>query len=187
MAEESRRGIDELWGGAQTELDGLGFDAARVETLEATVTTENLAVRELQERVDELSSQLSRVRFDYKDPEKGFDRAKVKGVVAKLLRVKEPAAATALEVLAGGKLYQVTFNMACSVQRGSTAAAASLSAAPCPLASSGRRCGSTCPAPQFFRHSFLVPLGTRIVLRPKTCLHPGPALASTTKKCGAGQ
>jgi structural maintenance of chromosome 2 len=57
--------------------------------------------------VDDLSSQLSRVRFDYTDPEKGFDRAKVKGVVAKLLRVKEPAAATALEVLAGGKLYQV--------------------------------------------------------------------------------
>lgn len=100
---------------AQTELDGLGFDAARVETLEATVTKENLVVRELQERVDELSSQLSRVRFDYKDPEKGFDRAKVKGVVAKLLRVKEPAAATALEVLAGGKLYQVIFHpTACS-------------------------------------------------------------------------
>ena len=31
----------------------------------------------------------------------------MKGVVAKLVRVKDPANATALEVAAGGKLYQV--------------------------------------------------------------------------------
>lgn len=47
------------------------------------------------------------VRFDYQDPEQGFDRSKVKGVVAKLVRLQEPATTTALEVAAGGKLYQV--------------------------------------------------------------------------------
>lgn len=31
----------------------------------------------------------------------------MKGVVAKLVRVNDPAAATALEVAAGGRLYQV--------------------------------------------------------------------------------
>ena len=45
--------------------------------------------------------------FQYRDPERGFDRSSVKGVVAKLVRVKDPADATALEVAAGGKLYQV--------------------------------------------------------------------------------
>ncbi len=45
--------------------------------------------------------------FQYRDPEKGFDRERVKGVVAKLVRVQDPAAATALEVVAGGRLYQV--------------------------------------------------------------------------------
>ena len=45
--------------------------------------------------------------FQYKDPERGFDRSAVKGVIAKLVRVKDPADATALEVAAGGKLYQV--------------------------------------------------------------------------------
>ena len=45
--------------------------------------------------------------FQYRDPERGFDRSSVKGVVAKLVRVKDPANATALEVAAGGKLYQV--------------------------------------------------------------------------------
>jgi len=45
--------------------------------------------------------------FQYRDPDRGFDRAAVKGVVAKLVRIKDPATTTALEVAAGGKLYQV--------------------------------------------------------------------------------
>ncbi len=45
--------------------------------------------------------------FQFQDPERGFDRARVKGVVARLVRVKDASAATALEVAAGGKLYQV--------------------------------------------------------------------------------
>ena len=50
--------------------------------------------------------------FQFRDPERGFDRARVTGVVARLVRVKDAAAATALEVAAGGKLYQVgTFCM----------------------------------------------------------------------------
>jgi hypothetical protein len=42
-----------------------------------------------------------------RDPERGWDHNRVKGVVAKLVRVKDPAVATALEVAAGGRLYQV--------------------------------------------------------------------------------
>ncbi len=45
--------------------------------------------------------------FRFQDPEPGFDRSAVKGVVAQLLRVKDPATATALEAVAGGKLHQV--------------------------------------------------------------------------------
>lgn len=47
------------------------------------------------------------VDFRYSEPERGFDRSRVKGVVAKLTRVADPATSTALEVVAGGKLYQV--------------------------------------------------------------------------------
>ena len=47
------------------------------------------------------------LEFVYRDPERGFDRSRVKGVVAKLVRVADPATSTALEVAAGGKLYQV--------------------------------------------------------------------------------
>lgn len=47
--------------------------------------------------------------FSFRDPERGFDRACVKGVVARLVRVRDAAATTALEVAAGGKLYQVHY------------------------------------------------------------------------------
>ena len=49
----------------------------------------------------------SRLRFDFSTPYKGFDRSNVKGVVAQLLSVRQPEYSTALEVTAGGKLYNV--------------------------------------------------------------------------------
>ena len=47
------------------------------------------------------------LQFEYHDPEKNFDRSKVHGLVAKLIHVKDIKTATALEVAAGGKLYNV--------------------------------------------------------------------------------
>ena len=62
----------------------------------------------LKDEVDTLAAQLqARLRFEYKDPSKGFDRSSVKGLVANLIPVPEPAHALALEVCAGGKLLQV--------------------------------------------------------------------------------
>lgn len=56
-----------------------------------------------------LSAQVEgRLNFDYSDPERGFDRSRVKGLVARLVDVKDPVHSTALEVAAGGRLYQVT-------------------------------------------------------------------------------
>ncbi|KAI9161138.1 hypothetical protein LWI28_014745 [Acer negundo] len=42
--------------------------------------------------------QLGNVQFSYRDPVKNFDRSKVKGVVAKLIKVKNSSTMTALEV-----------------------------------------------------------------------------------------
>ncbi|XP_077867621.1 structural maintenance of chromosomes protein 2-like [Saccoglossus kowalevskii] len=47
------------------------------------------------------------LQFAYKDPEKNFNRSSVKGLVAQLITVKDVNTATALEVAAGGKLYNV--------------------------------------------------------------------------------
>ena len=46
----------------------------------------------------ELSAQLANVQFTYRDPVKNFDRSKVKGVVAKLIKVNDRSSMTALEV-----------------------------------------------------------------------------------------
>lgn len=75
--------------------------------MEAQREAESKEVRRCKDKVDELRGQLAGMDFSYRDPEPHFDRSKVKGVVAKLVRVKDTVAATALEVAAGGRLYQV--------------------------------------------------------------------------------
>lgn len=42
-----------------------------------------------------------------RDPEKNWDHSKVKGLVANLFTVTDVSNATALEVVAGGRLYNV--------------------------------------------------------------------------------
>ncbi|KAF1320445.1 Structural maintenance of chromosomes protein, partial [Globisporangium splendens] len=58
--------------------------------------------------VDEASHGLSsRLDFKYTDPYRGFQRDSVKGVLANLLETKHEWSALALEIAAGGKLYQI--------------------------------------------------------------------------------
>ncbi|GMI37260.1 hypothetical protein TeGR_g1309, partial [Tetraparma gracilis] len=60
----------------------------------------------LGEKCETLEATLNgRLSFNYSDPSRGFDRSK--GLVAKLVQVASRKDATALEVVAGGKLYQV--------------------------------------------------------------------------------
>jgi chromosome segregation ATPase len=65
-------------------------------------------ITELRERVADLTARFSHVQLDYRDPMPNFDRARVKGLVINLLKVKEPRTTTALEVAAGGRLYNVS-------------------------------------------------------------------------------
>lgn len=51
-------------------------------------------------------SQLCKLAF-CSDPERNWDRSKVKGLVANLFTLCDSANATALEVVAGGRLYNV--------------------------------------------------------------------------------
>lgn len=77
--------------------------AARSRINELKISTANLRTK-----VDMMTTSLqTALAFEFKDPEKGFDRSRVKGLVAKLVRVNDRKAATALEITAGSKLYQV--------------------------------------------------------------------------------
>ena len=83
---------------APADLDGAadGAKAAR------------LAAREADAAVARCEAQLkARLRFDYEDPGKGFDAKKVRGVLASLVEPAGADYAAALEVVAGGRLYQV--------------------------------------------------------------------------------
>lgn len=97
----------------KAELSKLDFTETEYESFEQQKTDLESAVTELSERVDTLQAQLNgRLGFQYSDPVRGFDRSKVKGLVAKLIEVKDSKHATALEVVAGGKLFQVVVDEA---------------------------------------------------------------------------
>ena len=91
----------------EAEIKGLSYDEEKAHAVESQIEEEAQAVRKLADRIDQMSSRVAAAEFHFKDPVKGFDRSKVKGVVSKLVRVSDPKYSSALEVAAGGKLYQV--------------------------------------------------------------------------------
>lgn len=66
-------------------------------------------VNDLLEQRDQLKSKLAGMDFTYSDPEPDFDRSKVKGLVASLISLdgEREKFSTALEICAGGRLYNV--------------------------------------------------------------------------------
>ena len=80
-------------------------------SVQKRMATNEKAMRQVQDKMDELSSHLSQFPFRYSDPGPNFDRSQVKGFVANLVRLKADQLdyANALEVTAGGKLFNVKF------------------------------------------------------------------------------
>ncbi len=101
----------------RSQLERLNFSEPEYESLEKEQRTLTKERVELQDQVETLTAQLeSRLAFQYTDPVRGFDRSKVKGSVAKLVQVFQADHATALEVAAGGKLFQVVVDEAITSQ-----------------------------------------------------------------------
>lgn len=92
----------------RSSMKELNFDQEKYTALDEEKDSLSSSVDELSALVETLTAQLgSRLAFNYADPVRGFDRSKVKGIVAKLIQVHDRDHATALEVVAGGKLFQV--------------------------------------------------------------------------------
>ncbi|KAI3815898.1 hypothetical protein L1987_15581 [Smallanthus sonchifolius] len=91
-------------------LKALSYEEGQMESLEKDRMVESEAVHRIKEEIRNISSRLGNIEFSYRDPVKNFDRSKVKGVVAKLIKVKNRSTMTALEVCAGGKLYNVVLD-----------------------------------------------------------------------------
>ncbi|KAJ9512107.1 hypothetical protein QJQ45_012740 [Haematococcus lacustris] len=108
---------------ATARTQALGFDAAAFAQLERERAQLATDVRSKRDEVDRLAqdvaaasaSTITFVRlwndagcdFRYSSPGPNFRPAAVHGVVARLVRVQDPSTSMALEVAAGGKLYQV--------------------------------------------------------------------------------
>ncbi|XP_061832916.1 structural maintenance of chromosomes protein 2 [Nerophis lumbriciformis] len=91
----------------EAELAKLKYEDGKEESLLEKRRQLSREVALLKETYERLMSRFPNLRFDYKDPERGWDRSKVKGLVANLISVRDVSYATALEVVAGGRLYNV--------------------------------------------------------------------------------
>ncbi|KAL9406238.1 hypothetical protein Peur_003210 [Populus x canadensis] len=92
---------------AKSAMESLPYKEGQMEALQKDRASQLELVQKLKDEIRDLSAQLSNLQFTYRDPVRNFDRSKVKGVVAKLIKVKDRSTMTALEVTAGGKLFNV--------------------------------------------------------------------------------
>ena len=93
----------------ESELMRLGYEPGKEEQIYQEQSGLQKDIRELRGRADELKRRVANIDFNYSDPHPGFDRSKVKGLVAQLFTLdkEKVPAATALEICAGGRLYNV--------------------------------------------------------------------------------
>ena len=93
----------------EKQLAALGFDPNKEAEMRQQEATLEADVRSLQKEIDVLRRKVSNIDFNYTDPSNNFDRSKVKGLVAQLFSLDKDKlqAGTALEICAGGRLYNV--------------------------------------------------------------------------------
>ncbi len=93
----------------EKELEKLGFEPGREEQQQAEKTQVEKRIRVLQSEAEALRRKVAGLDFTYSDPSPNVDRRRVKGLVAQLfsLPAEQAEAGTALEVCAGGRLYNV--------------------------------------------------------------------------------
>ncbi|CAI4210722.1 unnamed protein product [Parascedosporium putredinis] len=93
----------------EKELGKLGFEPGQEEEMYKQESSLQQKIRELRHEADALRRKVANIDFTYADPAPGFDRSKVKGLVAQLFTLgkEHTHAGTALEICAGGRLYNV--------------------------------------------------------------------------------
>ncbi|EMC93354.1 hypothetical protein BAUCODRAFT_26658 [Baudoinia panamericana UAMH 10762] len=98
----------------EDELKKLGFDPGREELQQAEKAQLEKRIRALQSEAEALRRRIAGLDFSYSDPSPDFDRRRVKGLVAQLFNLPEQhsEAGTALEICAGGRLYNVVVDSA---------------------------------------------------------------------------
>ncbi|KAH8804996.1 hypothetical protein F5884DRAFT_822869 [Xylogone sp. PMI_703] len=90
-------------------LSNLGFEPGKEDDMYKQESALQSRIRELRRDCDGLKRKVANVDFTYSDPTPNFDRSRVKGLVAQLFTLDDnhTNAGTALEICAGGRLYNV--------------------------------------------------------------------------------
>ncbi|KAG2180189.1 hypothetical protein INT43_003978 [Umbelopsis isabellina] len=91
------------------QLQSLKWDAnSETQLLQQQKDTQR-TISDLKDKAENLSRRLSNLDFVYTNPTPTFDRSKVKGLVAELITLDKSRfdSSTALEICAGGRLYNV--------------------------------------------------------------------------------
>ena len=98
----------------ESELSRLGFEPGKEEISYEQEASLQKRIRTLREQADNMRRKVANIDFTYSDPSPGFDRSKVKGLVAQLFALDKDKsrAGTALEICAGGRLYNVVVDSA---------------------------------------------------------------------------
>lgn len=93
----------------EKELNKLGLEPGQEEAMYKEESSLQQTVRNLRQDCDGLKRKVANIDFNYADPVPNFDRSKVKGLVAQLFTIDQDklGAGTALEICAGGRLYNV--------------------------------------------------------------------------------
>jgi len=93
----------------EANLSKLGFEAGKEDEMYKEESSLQQTIRTLRQQADTMKRKVANIDFNYSDPTPNFDRSKVKGLVAQLFTLDKDKseAGTALEICAGGRLYNV--------------------------------------------------------------------------------
>lgn len=96
------------------DLAKQGFEPGKEEQMYQEESNLQKSIREFRENSDTMRRKVANIDFNYSDPHPNFDRSKVKGLVAQLFTLDKDKtrAGTALEICAGGRLYNVVVDTA---------------------------------------------------------------------------
>ena len=98
----------------EAELSKLGYEPGHEQQQQTQKVALEQQIRSLHAEADTLRRKVAGLDFSYSDPTTNFDRRRVKGLVAQLfsLPASHSEAGTALEICAGGRLYNVVVDSA---------------------------------------------------------------------------
>lgn len=98
----------------EQQLSKAGYEPGKEEAMSQKEAVLEKDVRSLKQQCEALRRKVANIDFTYSDPSSDFDRSKVKGLVAQLFTLQEDrtSAGTALEICAGGRLYNVVVDSA---------------------------------------------------------------------------